>query len=151
MHSLGNTGGGPVADISCVKFPDAQERVPAILIAEDEVLIRFVIADYLRECGFQVIEASSGDEAVSILESTLSVDLVFTDVQMPGEKDGFALAQWVRANRPGVPVLLTSGDAKKAATAKELCENEPFFAKPYEVQHVVAQIRQHLDGRKRQP
>ena len=139
-----------MADTSKLAFPDPQERVPAILVAEDEVLIRFVIADYLRECGFQVIEASSGDEAVSILESTVSVDLVFTDVQMPGSRDGFELAQWVRANRPGVPVLLTSGDAKKAATAKQLCENEPFFAKPYEVAQVVAQIRQHLEMRKSQ-
>jgi CheY-like chemotaxis protein len=137
-----------MADTSKVVFPDPQERVPTILVAEDEVLIRFVIADYLRDCGFQVIEASSGDEAVSILESTVSVDLVFTDVQMPGSRDGFELAQWVRANRPGVPVLLTSGDSKKAATAKQLCENEPFFAKPYEVAHVVAHIRQHLETRK---
>lgn len=139
-----------MADTSKLAFSYPQERAPAILVAEDEVLIRFVIADYLRECGFQVIEASSGDEAVSILASSVSVDLVFTDVQMPGSRDGFELAHWVRANRPGVPVLLTSGDAKKAATAKQLCENGPFFAKPYEVAQVVAQIRQHLNMRKSQ-
>lgn len=137
-----------MADTSQSLSPDPQERSPAILVAEDEVLIRFAIADYLRECGFQVIEASSGDEAISVLQSTLAVDVVFTDVQMPGERDGFQLAQWVRANRPGLPVLITSGDAKKAATAKQLCENEPFFAKPYDVAHVVAHIRQLLEKQK---
>jgi hypothetical protein len=57
---------------------------------------------------------------------------------MPGEIDGFGLATWVRANRPGLPIILTSADGKKSEAAKDLCENEPLFAKPYDVQLVVA-------------
>lgn len=132
------------------RFPDPKERCPAILVVEDEVLIRFVISDYLRECGFKVYEAATAAEAIEILESNkASVDLIFTDIRLPGEMNGFALAQWARKNRPGVPVLLTSGDPKKSEAAKELCENEPFFAKPYDIQLVVAQIRAMIDAKAR--
>jgi CheY-like chemotaxis protein len=60
---------------------------------------------------------------------------------MPGEMDGFALAQWIRHNRPGLPVVLTSGDTKKSEAARDLCEDEPFFAKPYQLEPVVQRIR----------
>ena len=131
------------------RFPDPKERCPAILVVEDEVLIRLVIADYLRECGFKVYEAGTALEAIAVLESNkASIDLVFSDIRLPGETNGFALAQWVRMNRPGVPVVLTSGDSKKSEAAKELCENEPFFAKPYDVQLVVAHIRTLIDAKR---
>jgi CheY-like chemotaxis protein len=124
------------------RFPDPAERLPTILVVEDEVLIRLVIADYLRECGFKVYEAGSAAEALEILEAgNTTIDLVFSDVRMPGEMDGFALAQWVRRNRPGLPVILTSGDRKKSEVARDLCEDEPFFAKPYELEPVVQRIR----------
>ena len=130
-------------------FPDPKERCPAVLVVEDEVLIRLVIADYLRECGFKVYEAGNAREAVEILESDeAAIDLVFSDIRLPGEMNGFALAQWVRKNRPSVPVVLTSGDSKKSEAAKELCENEPFFAKPYDVQLVVSHIRTLIDARR---
>jgi CheY-like chemotaxis protein len=129
-------------------FPDPKERCPAVLVVEDEVLIRLVIADYLRECGFKVYEAATALEAIEILESDkAAIDLVFSDVRLPGEMSGFTLAQWVRKNRPGVPIVLTSGDARKSEAAKELCENEPFFAKPYDVQLVVSHIRTLIDAR----
>jgi DNA-binding NtrC family response regulator len=131
-------------------FPDPKERCPAVLVVEDEVLIRLVIADYLRECGFKVYEAATALEAIEVLESDqASIDLVFTDIRLPGEINGFALGQWVRANRPGLPVILTSGDSKKSDAAKELCENEPFFAKPYDVQLVVARIRSIIEAKSR--
>jgi CheY-like chemotaxis protein len=131
-------------------FPDPKERCPAILVVEDEVLIRLVIADYLRECGFKVYEAGSAEEAIVVLESDqAAVDLIFSDIRLPGEMNGFALAQWARTNRPGLPVVLTSGDSKKSEAAKELCENEPFFAKPYDVQLVVTQIRTIIDAKTR--
>jgi DNA-binding NtrC family response regulator len=131
-------------------FPDPKERCPAILVVEDEVLIRLVIADYLRECGFKVYEAGTAAEAVEVLESDqASIDLVFSDIRLPGAMNGFALAQWARTNRPGLPVILTSGDSKKSDAAKELCENEPFFAKPYDVQRVVAEIRTIIEAKSR--
>ena len=128
-------------------FPDPKERCPAVLVVEDEVLIRFAIADYLRECGYKVHEAGTAAEAVEILKSDKApIDLVFSDIRMPGNMNGFGLAQWVRQNRPGLPVVLTSGDSKKSEAAKELCENEPFLAKPYDLQEVVARLRTIIDA-----
>jgi CheY-like chemotaxis protein len=130
------------------RLPDPKNRAPTLLIVEDEVLIRMALSDYLQECGFKVLEAGNAAEAVEIIESRRSIiDLVLSDVSMPGEMDGFALARWIRANRPEIPVLLTSGDSKKASAAKVLCEEEPFLAKPYDLQLVVAHIRTLIDAR----
>jgi DNA-binding NtrC family response regulator len=135
---------------AALRFPDPKERCPAVLVVEDEILIRLVVADYLRECGFKVYEAGTAAEAVEVLESNKAlIDLVFSDIRLPGKMSGFALAQWIRKNRPGVPVLLTSGDSKKSEAAKELCENGPFFAKPYDVQAVVAEIRTIIEAKSR--
>jgi DNA-binding response OmpR family regulator len=130
-------------------FPDPKERKPAILIVEDEFLIRMALSDYLQECGFKVFEARDAAEAIEVLQTdNVMVDCVFTDVRMPGEMDGFALCTWIRKHYPGLLVILTSGDMQKVDTAKELCRAEPFFAKPYHLEYVVAQIRNLLDRRK---
>ena len=114
-----------------------------ILVVEDEVLIRLVIADYLRECGYRVHEAASADEAIAVLESRdVSVDIVFSDVIMPGSMDGFGLARWVRAHRPQVDVVLTSGIDRSAEVAGMLCQGGPLLEKPYEPQNVVDRIKQ---------
>jgi len=128
-----------------VVLPDPGERVPCLLIVEDEPLVRIVLSDYLQECGFRVLEASTADEAMKIIDqASVPIDLVFSDVVMPGSTDGFGLARWVRANRPGLPLILTSGDAKKVEYAKELCEGQPFMAKPYDLKAIVARIREAL-------
>ncbi|HEY2445606.1 MAG TPA: response regulator [Rhizomicrobium sp.] len=118
------------------------DRTPTVLIVEDEVLIRIALSDYLQECGFKVLEAGNADEAVQIIEhGNIAIDLVFTDVVMPGSMDGFGLAHWIRANRAGLPVVLTSGDTGKVDTARDLCERNAFLAKPYDLQRLVKHIR----------
>jgi len=112
-------------------------------VVEDEVLIRLVIADYLRECGYRVHEAVSGDEAVLILQAPeVSIDVVFSDVEMPGSMDGFELARWVRANMPQTQVILTSGVERSADIAATLCEAGPLLRKPYPSQDVVDRVKQ---------
>ena len=129
------------ANVQEVVFPDPEERTPTVLV-EDEVLIRIALSDYLQECGFKVLEAGNADEAVEIIQhSSVTIDLVFSDVVMPGSMDGFGLAKWIRTHRAGLPVILTSGDAGKADTAKALCEREPFLAKPYDLENLVKHIR----------
>jgi CheY-like chemotaxis protein len=82
-------------------FPDQKERTPAILVVEDEILLRMAVSDYLQECGFKIYEAGTASEAIEMIESgRFVIDLVFSDVRMPGAVDGFGLAQWVRKNRP---------------------------------------------------
>jgi DNA-binding response OmpR family regulator len=122
-----------------------KDRTPTILVIEDEFLIRAMVSDHLQECGFKVLEGSTADEAVAIIENVdVSIDLVLTDIRMPGSMDGFGLARWLRANRPGIQVILTSGDARKTDVAKERCESQPFFQKPFDLEAVVAQIRTSL-------
>ena len=136
------------ARVQQIAFPDPEERTPTILIVEDETLIRIALSDYLQECGFKILEAAHADEAVKILEHCpVVIDLVFSDVVMPGSMDGFALARWIRAHRPGLPVMLTSGDARKADCARELCEREPFLSKPYDLARLVAEMRTLLGAR----
>ncbi|WP_414476253.1 response regulator [Microvirga sp. M2] len=113
-------------------------------------MVRLVIADYLRECGYRVYEAVNADEAVAILQSPeVSIDVVFSDVQMRGDMDGFGLARWIRAHKPGVQVVLTSGVQRSAEIAATLCETGPLLEKPYPPQDVVDRIRELVAKAKR--
>ncbi|MCB8880693.1 response regulator [Acidisoma cellulosilytica] len=121
-----------------------ETKPQTVLVVEDEVLVRMVISDYLRECGYRVIEAGNAEEALVILQSSEKVDVVFSDVQMTGPMDGFGLAQWVRRNQPWLKMLLTSGNARAAHTAGELCEEGPLEAKPYHPQAILTRIQRLL-------
>src|ERR1700730_2249393 len=133
-------------------FPDPKERTRTLLTVDDETLIRVALSAYLQDCGYKVLEASTADDAILIIEkSDVIIDLVFSDVRMPGSMDGFGLARWVRENRPGLPLILTSGDQKKIASAKELCKNEPLMAKPYDLKMVVAKIRATINSARTKP
>jgi DNA-binding response OmpR family regulator len=121
-----------------------ESRPETILIVEDEVLIRLDIADYLRECGYRVIEAGNASEAMAILESGQRIDLLFSDVQLPGSTDGFALSRWVRTHQPEIKVILTSGVARSAQVAGELCEDGPLEKKPYDPRQLLERIRATL-------
>jgi CheY-like chemotaxis protein len=117
---------------------------PTVLVVEDEVLIRMAVSDYLRDCGFHVVEAGNADEAIDVLKSNTTVDIVFSDVNMPGSLDGFGLAQWIRRERPRLKVILTSGVMRKVKEASTLCEDGPFLTKPYHHGDLERQIRQLL-------
>jgi CheY-like chemotaxis protein len=84
------------------------------------------IADYLRDCGYTVYEAGNVADAQSVFLAALPVDVVFSDVQMPGDLDGFGLARWLRGRYPDVPVVLTSGVARLVADAADLCDQADF-------------------------
>lgn len=128
----------------------SKPRREIILVVDDEVLVRYVISDYLRECGYKVIEASNGNEALLVLQdSSVGVGIVLSNVRMPGSIDGFELARWVRANRSEVGVLLVGTISKAAEAAAQLCEEGPMLSKPYEPQAVVDRIKQLLAERKR--
>jgi CheY-like chemotaxis protein len=123
----------------------ATDHSATILVVEDEVLVRMVLADYLQDCGFKVIEAANADEAMAIAtEPTVTIDLVFSDVRMPGSIDGFALATWLREHRRDLPVMLTSGDVGQANIVRNVFPGEVFFHKPYGLENVAAKIAQTL-------
>jgi DNA-binding NtrC family response regulator len=127
---------------------DKREVQQTILVVEDDILVRMPIAQYLRDCGYKVIEASNSDEAMQVLlHQEISVDVVFSDVEMPGAVDGFGLAKWIRQHRPNLDVLLAGTVPRAVENAKGLCEQGP-IPKPYEAQLVHDHIRRMLAARK---
>lgn len=124
------------------------EALETILVVEDDVLIRMPIAQYLRDCGYRVIEAVNADEAITVLlHRDTVVDIVFSDIEMPGAMDGFGLAKWIREHRPGTEIVLAGTVPRSVDAAKELCEAGP-LPKPYEAQAVHDHIRRLLSVRK---
>jgi CheY-like chemotaxis protein len=129
--------------------PDAAEAAPTVLSVEDEALIRVVIADMLQDRGFKVLEAANANEAIEIIEkTTIEIDLVFTDVRMPGAMDGFGLVKWIQSSRPTVPVLVASGDIGKANDANRLQLGDMFVPKPYNLDKTTAKIRAAIAQRR---
>ena len=103
----------------------------AILVVDGEVLVRHAISDYLRDCGYTVIEAANGDEAVTVLgKADLPVAAILCDVQIGGSLNGFELQQWVRQHRPELQVILSATIASTANAAAELCEQGPQLVRP---------------------
>lgn len=111
----------------------------AILVVEDEALIRMVIADQLRDSGYDVVETRSADEAVALMEKGLHVDAVFSDVNLPGTLNGIGLVRWLRSQRPQIPVLLTSGAISVQDIPADLRDID-LLLKPYDVEEVVRRI-----------
>ena len=131
--------------------PAAQPDPEAtVLVVDDEVLVRSAIAEYLRDCGYHVLEAANAAEAVIALQdSVLRVDVVLSAVEMPGAMDGFGLSRWVREHRPDIEVVLAGTPARAAASAAELCDKGPMLSRPYEPQIVHDRIKRMLAERKR--
>ena len=77
-----------------ITVPARSEKNPAVLVVDDEIIARTVIADYLRDCGYRVFEADTREDAVTIVSSDLKVDIVFTDRELPGRSSGLELARW---------------------------------------------------------
>lgn len=100
-----------------------------ILVVEDEILIRFILADSLRDIGFQVLEAGDGDEGLQILNSGQVIDLIVTDVRMPGEVDGMELTRRSKLLAPGRPVIVCSAHLYES----EAFPADEFLAKPYSI------------------
>ena len=118
----------------------ADKSVATILVVEDDVLIRLALADYLRDCGYRVFEAISVAEAKAVLNADTPVALVFSDVDLSGEENGFTLASWIRQHHPDTKVLLTSGLARTAEKAGDLCDEGP-MPKPYTYEAVLQRIQ----------
>jgi CheY-like chemotaxis protein len=124
-----------------------RRQSPTVLVVEDEWLVRATVADYLRECGYRVLEAGNADEAMTAFNADDRIAVMFTDVQMPGSMDGWGLARWVRRERPGVKVIITSGVARASEAAGDLCEDGPLMAKPYGHAELERRIRMLLAQR----
>ena len=119
---------------------NALER-PTVLLVEDEVLIRLMLADELRSQGLQVLEASNADEALTVLQSSLPVHLLFTDIRMPGRMDGVALAKVAHARFPQIKSIIGSSGRPE----QSIDFANAFLAKPYDLRELADQVRRLLD------
>jgi len=122
----------------------------AVLVVDGDIISRHAIADYLRHCGYAVVEAANTDEALTALaEAALGIDVILCDIAAIGTQSGFELAQWVRENRPGLEVRLAGSLDVAARTAADLCETGPHLGRPYEPAAVVDYIKQLRAARDR--
>jgi len=118
----------------------AEVHAPVVLVVEDEPCLRLVAADYLEECGFAVLQAANGDQAIALLRRHDSVAAVFSDIQMPGSVNGVGLARWITEALPDVAVLLTTGQAQHANPREW-----PLLAKPYDLAEVERWLREMVE------
>lgn len=122
-------------------WPPAAQCDPTrkcILVVEDELLIRFMLSDGLRDEGYHVVEACNADEAQTILLSFVP-DMLISDVRMPGSIDGIGLLKLVRDEFPLLPVIITSGHLDPLQAETEGATQ--FFRKPYSMEHLIRSVR----------
>jgi CheY-like chemotaxis protein len=121
--------------------PDVSPDRPVVLIVEDEVLVRMLIADVLQEAGYRIIEAANADEALRVLQARPDVHVVVTDVEMPPSPTGYDLAAQVRERWPYVQVLVSSGRVFPA----QLPDGVTFIAKPWTAESLARCVHQAVE------
>jgi CheY-like chemotaxis protein len=112
-----------------------------VLVVEDSMIIRMSAVDLVFSAGYEALEACDADEAIRILESRNDIDLVFTDVQMPGTMDGMKLSHYIRDRWPPVRLIVASGEA--ILEESNLPTGSRFFSKPYD-NHAITDAMAHL-------
>ena len=113
-----------------------------VLVVEDSTIIRMGAVDLVLAAGYEALQASDADEAIAILESRGDVDLVFTDVHMPGTMDGIRLSHYIRDRWPPVKLIVASGAAILAESS--LPAGSSFFSKPYDDHTIIQAISRLL-------
>jgi len=112
---------------------------PIVLIVEDEMLLRMRAVDIVEDAGFTPIEAVNADDALALLESRSDIELLFTDIQMPGTMNGLKLAHAVHERWPSIKIILVSGQVTPSDSDKPA--DSLFFGKPLGVQQMIAELQ----------
>jgi two-component sensor histidine kinase/CheY-like chemotaxis protein len=115
---------------------------PKVLVVEDEMMLRMRAVDIVEDAGFTAIEAVNADEALAILESRSDIELLFTDIQMPGSMDGLKLAHAVHERWPSIKIILVSGKLTPTDAEKPILSR--FFGKPLDVKHMIAEMQEMI-------
>ena len=113
-----------------------------ILVVEDEPFIRMLAVDLLAETGRIILEADCVEEALAIIDAEDRIDLLFTDINMPGELDGLDLATILYRKQPDVELVITSGARKFADD--EMPDHGVFISKPYTARTLTQTIAEKL-------
>ena len=113
-----------------------------LIVVDGDVLVRHVLSDYLRTCGYMVIEAATTDEAACVLnDETVGVHAMLCDADAPGKQTAFELRSWCRHERPDIEVILAASVSRAASKAAELCDEGPQLKRPYDPQSVADYIK----------
>src|ERR1700677_1893207 len=110
-----------------------------VLVVEDEMMLRMRAVDMVEDAGFTSVEAINADDALAILESRSDIELLFTDIQMPGSMDGLKLAYAVHERWPLIKIILVSGQLK--LTDNDRPPKSRFFGKPLDVKQMIAEMQ----------
>lgn len=122
-------------------MPSSEAGRPcAVLVVEDDAILRLHALDIVEEAGFTAIEAKNADEAITILEKRSDIVLLFTDVNMPGSMDGLKLAHAVRNRWPPIKIVVVSGHVQ--VDQNDLPSHSRFFGKPFEAQKMIGELRE---------
>jgi DNA-binding NtrC family response regulator len=128
------------------KSVEPARSLAALMVVEPEILVRVVIADCLRTCGYRVIETSTAVDVFTVLRTDLEVDVVLGQSRHLKADDGFSLAAEIHKHRPDIALILTSGLANIAEKASELCakriEENPF--PPEEIMRRIKSLRARM-------
>jgi len=119
---------------------------PTVLMVEDNAEVLLLGATVLEDAGYAVVTATSADEALAKIHAGMRIDLLFTDIVMPGRLDGAALAVAVGEILPGTPILLTTGWADREAEHAEGRAVWPLIGKPYRPADLVRRVEALLEG-----
>jgi PAS domain S-box-containing protein len=123
------------------------EQGETVLIVDDEPTIRMLVTDILEDLGYAAIEAGDSATGLKVLQSDVRIDLLVTDVGLPGGLNGRQMADAARAHRPGLKVLFITGYAENAFLGNEsLPPGMALLAKPFAMDHMAARIRSMIEG-----
>jgi CheY-like chemotaxis protein len=113
-----------------------------LLLVEDDSELRFLIAEAFFDAGFEVVEAEDGDQAVELAENLKQLDVLVTDIQMPGRLDGNEVATRARGRHPGLQVVYMSGDPASLTNGIGPCD--AFLCKPFRSFVVISEVARLL-------
>jgi CheY-like chemotaxis protein len=118
---------------------------PVLLVVEDDFLVRLTLVDALSDLGFEILEAEDARGGLSLLCDRSDIELMLTDINLPGGSDGFALARAARVIRPRLPVIYASGRYSRAEPHQQV-DGARFIAKPFTPTLAAVVIHELLAG-----
>jgi PAS domain S-box-containing protein len=118
-----------------------------VLVVEDNSSLRTVVVRQLEAIGLRVLEAGNAQMALGVLRDEPKIDLIFTDVVLPGDMDGYTLARAINEDHPHTKIIMTSGFPGMRFKDTELAKSLPLLSKPYRKQDLIRMVREALDER----
>jgi len=142
---------GKATDLSPEESKDIFNELPVskgetVLVVEDRKKVRDFVCRALKRLGYQLLEAENSTSALKYLETNNQIDLMFSDISMPGEMNGLDLAEYINPRIPSLKILLTTGMESRLETDRKIEIKFPLLRKPYSIEKLARSIRSMLDN-----